>query len=280
MTPKTFDFTSFHPSHVPGAHRLSVSEKWPHRVEDWRLLASLSSGVAVLDGETVVATALASDFGPVAITGMILVDACHRGHGLGRRVMQAAMAELPPQKDREWRLIATQDGLPLYRKMGFAEYGRVSQHQGIVMPENQDMPLPEHADATKLDEIAALDQAGTGMDRYPLLQEIFRKGQVFLSHASGRVTGYAALRPFGLGEVLGPVIATSEDDAKALIAPILASVRGKFVRLDVPAEGGLPAWLTRQGLFRAGGGVCMRKGEATRTDRQLACHALAAQALG
>ncbi len=280
MTPKTFDFTSFQPSHIKGAHRLSMSEQWPHRPEDWRLLASLSSGVVMLDGQTVVATALVSDFGPVATAGMILVDSRHRGRGFGRHVIDAAMAELPSRNDREWRLIATEDGLPLYRKMGFAEYGHVSQHQGIVMPENQDIPLPEPADVTRLDDIAAVDQAGTGMDRRPLLQEIFRQGQVFVNHRSGRVTGYAALRPFGFGEVLGPVIAASEADAKALIEPILASARGRFVRLDVPAEGALPAWLTRQGLPRVGGGLCMRKGAAPPTDERLASHALAAQALG
>ena len=280
MTPRTYDLTAFQPSHVAAAHRLSQAEQWPHRPEDWRMLAALSRGVALLDGNILVATALACDFGPVATAAMIVVDRRHRGRGLGRRVMEAALAELPERPDRTLRLIATEAGLPLYRKMGFAEYGQVSQHQGIVRTENKGLTLPERADVSMLDEIATLDHAGTGMDRRRMLQEILRHGKVVVTRAHGRLTGYAALRPFGHGEVIGPVIAPSETEAKALIAQILGPLRGRYVRLDVPAEGGLPAWLTDQGLPEAGRGVCMQRGAPPSTQRPPCIHALASQALG
>ncbi len=131
--------STFEASHLAGAHRLSRAAGWPHRVEDWALLLSLSKGAVILEGDAVIATALATPMGPVATANMIIVDADRRGAGLGRQVMEAAMARVSAQ---EWRLIATKDGLPLYQRMGFEAEGEILQHQGLAQPAARDLPLP------------------------------------------------------------------------------------------------------------------------------------------
>jgi GNAT superfamily N-acetyltransferase len=276
------DTLTFHPfdrGHIPGAHALSQAESWPHRPQDWALFLSLSEGAAAVDGERVVATALATPFGPVACANMIIVDAGRRGLGLGRRVMEAAMARVDAQ---EWRLIATEAGLPLYRKMGFEEYGRIVQHQGVVAADAaQAGASPEPAGPQDLAALLALDRAATGMERRPLYAALLEAGAVHvLRDAAGAIRAGAALRPFGRGEVLGPVLARDAAEAREIMAPLIASRAGRFVRVDTPERLGLGTWLVELGLARVGGGVQMRKGAAVPAPGPHEAFALAAQALG
>ena len=283
----TLTTAPFDRTHLSGAHALSRAVNWPHRAEDWEMFLSLSQGVVILDGDRVVATALATPFGGVATANMIIVDAALRGAGLGRRVMEAAMARVTSP---EWRLIATQDGLPLYRKLGFEAYGEIVQHQGLARPETVGLVLPDTAGPADLDTLCALDHAATGMDRRTLLVTLLQRGRVFLMRENGTPTAFAALRSFGRGEVLGPVIARDEDEARALMFPLIASAEGRFLRVDTPVSAGLADWLAAQGLAHAGGGILMRKGasapaagpqtaSAPATGPQTA-FALAAQAFG
>ena len=57
---------------------------------------------------------------------MVIVDAAMRGRGLGRKLMEDALAKAG---ERICYLTATQEGLPLYEKLGFVATGEVVQHQ-------------------------------------------------------------------------------------------------------------------------------------------------------
>ena len=112
---ETLTFAPLTVGDLPAAVALSRAERWPHRPEDWALFLGLGRGVAARVGDRLVGTAMAMPFGPVATACMIIVASEMRGRGLGRRVMEQAMALVAPQ---EWRLVATEDGLPLYEKLG------------------------------------------------------------------------------------------------------------------------------------------------------------------
>ena len=148
------------PAHLDGAVALSRAEGWPHRLEDWALILGLSRGIAAFDGDRLVGTAMATPFGPAATLGMIVVVRDWRGRGLGRAMMEQLMDD----EARQWRLVATAEGLPLYAKLGFVETYRIVQQQGTVAsvaaPEGVAWAEPDDTDA-----IAALDRAATGMDR-------------------------------------------------------------------------------------------------------------------
>ena len=103
---------------LPAAHALSSEQKWPHRIEDWDMLLSLGFGyVAERDGE-VIGTAMAWLYGTDAATlGMVIVSPAAQGMGLGRRLMEAVMADLG---DRTILLNATDEGAPLYRQTTLA----------------------------------------------------------------------------------------------------------------------------------------------------------------
>ncbi|MCY1666769.1 GNAT family N-acetyltransferase [Rhizobium sp. SL86] len=270
--------------HLPGALRLSQAEKWPHRIEDWTLILNLSKGVVAIDNDEVVATAMTTPFGSVATLNMIIVAERMRGRGLGRKMMERVMRLIEP---KEWRLVATQDGLPLYEKLGFRQTGKILQHQGVVQaPADAEQLARPGADglgmATSEDLaiLAALDERATGMDRTSLVCELLQVGAIFAIRAAGCIVAFAAVRPFGRGEVVGPVVAADAGQAHRLLGHILAERAGKFVRVDTEASTGLAPWLSEHGLAHAGGGIAMRLGPPVPDNGPPYTFALAAQALG
>ena len=69
---------------------------------------------------------------------MVIVDASMRGRGLGRQLMQEALAKAGA---RTCYLVATPEGLALYQKLGFVATGEIVQHQGKASPAD----APAHA---------------------------------------------------------------------------------------------------------------------------------------
>ena len=275
----TLTLTPFTAEHLPGALALSQDEAWPHRAQDWATFLSLSQGVVALKDGQVAGTALATRFGDTALVNMIIVGPALRGRGLGRKLVEGAMATAPA---REFRLIATEAGLPLYRKMGFADTGAIVQHQGAVAP--IDATAPDFADIYWTDagdaaELSALDLRATGMDRRAMVAMLLTQGRAAVLRRNGVVHGWAAIRRFGRGLVAGPVIAADADDAKGLLGRMMADHPGEFIRIDTPVDGGLSPWLEGLNLTRAGGGMAMSTAPRPHAE-PIRSFALAAQALG
>ncbi|HYF86562.1 GNAT family N-acetyltransferase [Azospirillum sp.] len=281
---RTVHYPAFEPRFLKDALALSRQAQWPHRLEDWSLALALSQGLVAVDAETsqVVGTVLMTPYGEDAATiNMVIVDESWRGQGLGRRLMDEAMALAG---DRPLRLVATTDGLPLYEKLGFREVGTVLQHQGEAGPMSlvaaEDVAPAGTGDRTA---IAALDRQAFGADRGLLLERFAEVGSFTLLRRNGAPVGFAALRDFGRGQVIGPVVAPDAEGAKALIGPIIAANPGKFLRVDTTADTGLGPWLADCGLRHVGGGIAMRRpalAEAPPSTAPISTFALASQALG
>jgi predicted N-acetyltransferase YhbS len=273
------DLVMFGPEHIDGAVSLSRQANWPHRREDWQMMLELSDGTVVLDADgRVVGTILLTRYGQdCAAINMVIVDETMRGHGLGRKLMESAFAFAG---ERPLRLVATAEGLPLYKKLGFAECGTIRQHQGEVRV----VAAPQGAALATGDEIAAikrLDRDAFGADRSALIDRLARAGKFAVIRRDGVVTGYAALRAFGRGEVIGPIVATNADEAKALIAFFAASRPGAFLRIDTDSDSGLADWLGEIGLVHVGGGIAMSNHASMKPDHpRVRTFALTSQALG
>lgn len=256
---------------IDGGVKLSQAAQWPHRHEDWALMLSVSTGVVARDGDEVVGTALCSRFGDIAALNMIIVDQRMRGRGLGRKLMEQAMAAAGT---REMSLTATTDGLPLYEKLGFRVTGEILQHQGIAQAAAPEcaVEVVENAD---ISELAAIDLAASGMSREALLASIAEMGTVL--RAEG---GFAMLRPFGRGHVLGPVVARDASTARALMAAGANHLAGQFLRIDMPAKLAQAEFVESLGLAHAGGGTAMVYAPRPHPTSDYQTFALVAQALG
>ncbi|MBZ9793144.1 GNAT family N-acetyltransferase [Rhizobium sp. 3T7] len=272
------DIAAFGPEHLDAAVKLSRQAGWPHRLEDWQMALTLSEGVVAIESDRVVGTVLVTPYkSDCATINMVIVDEAMRGRGLGRKLMDAA---LQIAADRPLRLVATTEGLPLYEKLGFRETGRVLQHQGIVGA-IAEPGQTEQAAAADIEAIVALDRLAFGADREAMIAYLGKVGNFAVIRRDGHVCGFGAIRPFGRGETIGPVVAEGLEDAKALVSHFISTRTGLFIRLDTTAETGLSLWLAEQGLAHVGGGIAMMKPPIHRAaDPAATTFALANQALG
>lgn len=279
MQTQQIDLVTFRPEHIESAVALSRAENWPHRPEDWQMALQLSQGAVALDESGhVVGTILVTPYGDdCAMINMVIVAKEMRGHGLGRKLMEKAF-ELAD--GRPLRLVATADGLPLYEKQGFVACDTILQHQGNVIAMAGSAKV-EPATNDDLSEIKRLDRDAYGANRAALIDAIVERGALAVIRSDSAISGYAAIRKFGRGEVIGPVVAATEEDAKALITFFAATRPGAFLRVDTGHDTGIAQWLSEIGLSHAGGGIAMRNPltrNAEKTKSRI--YALANQALG
>lgn len=273
------EIQDFGPEHIEGAVALSRQENWPHRPQDWQMALRLSRGVVALDDQgRVTGTILVTPYGTdCAMINMVIVDRNVRGKGLGRRLMDQALVLAG---DRPLRLVATTDGMPLYEKLGFVPSGTIRQHQGTVAALGAPDGV-EAAGAGDLPDIKTLDRDAYGADREALIDALAERGQFAIIRRNGAIDAYAAIRPFGRGEVIGPVIAGNVEDAKALIRFFATSRPGAFLRVDTDSRTGIADWLGEIGLAHVGGGVTMdRPSKKDAAQARPKVYALANQALG
>lgn len=261
---------------------LSRRVGWPYRREDWEFAIGLGGGVVGVRDGKLVASALWWPYGKSHATlGMIIVAPEAQGGGIGRRLMQALLVQA---EGRSLMLNATAAGEPLYAKSGFRPCGGVRQQHGHVLAfaapqlgagerlrpaSSADLPILEH-----------LDRAATGLERGPSLAALLRCGECLVLERAGQPVGFSVLRAFGRGQVIGPVVAADEADARMLIACWLHGRTGQFIRVDLRLGSGLGGWLEQVGLAPAGDVVAMVRGDLPAAPGPARVHALINQALG
>jgi GNAT superfamily N-acetyltransferase len=275
----SINLLAFGADHLEDAVRLSRQANWPHRLEDWKMALDLSEGLVAVDsGDRVIGTVLVTPFkADTATINMVIVDEAVRGRGLGRRLMHAALSMAGA---RRTRLTATREGLPLYERLGFHATDEVLQHQGLAVGLRAPGGV-DPAGAADLPAIAKLDGQAFGADRERLIAYIAGVGRFAVIRRGNRPAAFAGLRAFGRGEVIGPVVAPSLDEAKALIAHFISERPGAFLRVDTTANTGLAPWLAEQGLALADSGIAMQRPLVpVSTKPSISIFALANQAFG
>ena len=241
-----------HASDLAAMHGLAQQMSWPHRAEDCAQLFALGAGTVAVDatGRTV-GVGLRWSFGrDVGTIGLVLVAPERQGRGIGRALMKALIADLAP---RALMLNATAEGLPLYEKLGFVSTGFVQQHQGRLAEGAvlQSVPAVPVRRAVPADHTAlcALDAAALGTDRSALISRLLADGEAWVVERAGQPAGFAVLRAFGRGMIIGPIVASSEDEAIALVAAAAKAAPPGVLRVDILAQAErLGAWLTAAGL--------------------------------
>ncbi|TIR42302.1 MAG: GNAT family N-acetyltransferase [Mesorhizobium sp.] len=280
MTTRQIIIEEMTAGHLEGAVELSRQVEWPHRREDWELAQSVSRGIVALEEERVVATIMMTPYGDNAVAiNMVIVDAAMRGRGLGRKMMEEALAKAG---ERTCCLTATREGLPLYEKLGFVTTGEIVQHQGEALAVSVPAGV-SWAESGDLARLEVLDREAFGHDRSALMKRLFERAKFAVIRDEGDIQAFSAIRPFGRGLVIGPVVARNGAEAKALIDFLLAHHQGKFVRVDTDVSTDLAEWLTGRGLAHVGGGITMRRSMVRHKESKPAHHrtyALVSQALG
>lgn len=273
----TLQLRPFVPADIPAAQALTRSFSWPHRVEDWALAARVGFGITATEDDRLIGTAMAWPYGKDhAALGLVGVPAEMQGQGIGRTLMRALLDELG---ERSVILHATRAGMKLYESFGFVGGEEVRQCQGPVKPAAAPASGVRAVAAGDAAQIKAMDAAATGMQRDVLMDALLAESEGLVIEAPAQ--GFALVRAFGRGEIIGPVVADTGAEARALIGTLMAARAGRFVRLDVPELAGLGPWLQGWGMGDAGAVVRMVRGRPPEPAASgPGLHALAIQAFG
>ncbi|VXC96764.1 N-acetyltransferase GCN5 [Burkholderia sp. 8Y] len=277
-------YRAFTPDDLPAALALSGAVRWRHRADDWRFAARIGKGFAAFDGDGLVGTALAFEFGADAATlGMFIVAPSHQRRGIGRALIERLMGTLG---SRTLLIHASPEGRPTCESLGFASIGTINQHQGaafqpplVSLPPGERLRPIGAKDTPRLVELAS---RASGLDRASLLPQLLDASSGIALDRDGELLGFALFRRFGDGHVIGPVVAPVSDDerrAKALISYWLALNAGMFVRVDTPVSFGLSHWLEGLGLPQVDDIEQMALNGRPRLDDTLRQYALASQAV-
>lgn len=251
----------FAAEHLEGALRLSQEMSWPYRLEDWALALELGQGFVLRNGAgAVIGTAAWWAYGGTqASAGMIIVAKAAQGRGHGARLMDALLAAAHP---RTLTLNSTAEGLMLYERRGFVRIGVIQQHQGVPEARHQAPPASRVRAMARSDveAVARMDRQATHWARRHMLDRLIQTGEGHVLVRDSQPRGYAISRPFGRGHVIGPVVAESAADARALIEAALARLGQAFVRIDTAATSQLGNWLESIGLRQVGDATTMVNG--------------------
>lgn len=221
----------------PLLHELTLSVFWPHRDSDLDLFLSLGRGYLALDeiGRPLASAMyfpIGDDF---AMLGMMVTPPRLQAQGAGRWLLQRIMRDCA---GRDLRLSSTRSGYWMYESAGFIPVGMVRQHQGRVCAVPAHAPVPgvtvRAARATDHDAIAALDAAAYGAARDEMLGALIAVSDGVVALHDGAIGGFALMRRFGRGHVIGPLVAESDAVAIALVAPLIERSQDRFIRVDVP----------------------------------------------
>jgi GNAT superfamily N-acetyltransferase len=267
-------------AHLEGALKLSQEMSWPYLLKDWEFALQLGRGFVVTSAGAVVGTALWWPYGDThASAGMIIVSKAVQGRGYGARLMDALLAAARP---RIITLNSTAEGLALYARRGFASIGMLHQHHGIP---SQCRDMPSLGDVRTMvpsdfGAIVGLDHEATGWTRREMLNRLIEVGDGYVLLRDGIPRGYAISRLFGRGHVIGPVVAESPTDARALIEAALAPLGSVFVRVDTSATSQLGEWLEGIGLQQVSDATTMVLGTQMPSTGPARTFALANQSFG
>ncbi|HMA06244.1 MAG TPA: GNAT family N-acetyltransferase [Ramlibacter sp.] len=233
---------------------LVVHSGWNQTAQDWGVFFSCGTIYVVRDEQGRIAAsgavlpmgesrpgALASLTGRgVAWISMILVRPDRRGRGLARRVFEQCLRDIHDH-GRIAMLDATPQGEALYLKFGFEPLWRLTRWRREARPASGPALSLAKPD---LETLAELDQEALGFARKRVLGELLgRPDSRYVRHA----LGFAIVRAGRLAHQIGPLVATDEPTAVAVMQEAAAALSGP-VLIDVPDD----RPVLRQALMESG----------------------------
>ena len=231
---------------IPAAMRLTEAAGWNQIEQDWLTVLALAPGqcwVREADGK-VVGTVTAISYGrKLAWIGMMLVDPAYRRRGIGRGLMEHALAYLEGAGVETIKLDATDMGYALYRGLGFQDECLIERWSGIAGPVPRESATQDLRLLVEVEEVSALDQEAFGVSRTALLRSLRR---ACAQECLRTPDGYVMARPGSNAHFLGPCVAREAGQARRLIKSILAKHYGEKLFWDLLPDNELASDLARE----------------------------------
>ena len=228
------EIRAFTAADVPLGMRLKTQAGWNQLEADWRRMLEMQPGggfVAEYAG-TPCGTVMTCNFDGVAWIAMMLVDESLRGKGIGRALMEHALAYLDERRVRTVRLDATPLGQPLYEKLGFVAEYSLARFAGVPVG-GGDVSGVALAAASDHEAIFSLDRSITQTDRRKLISRLLAERQGFVVREGGQLRGFLLTRAGANATQIGPCIA---DDLAGpmLVRHAFLQHAGQPIYIDIP----------------------------------------------
>ena len=201
---------------VSAATQMILDGGWSDRSVffEWAIAHPTCYPIVADEDGRIVGTGLATANGRVGWVGAIFVAQDRRRIGLGSALSTAVIEELERQGCTSQVLIATEEGRPIYERLGFRLQTRyVIQQSPATEPPADDGVVRPFAPEDFV-AIAHLDRAATGEDRSGILRSFVDPATCLVAaRTDGSIGGFVSRAPWG-GRAL---IATEPDLALALL---------------------------------------------------------------
>ncbi len=216
---------------IPELVSLSTQANWNQTAADWQRMMDLApegcfgmeSGGQVVSSTT--AIRYASEVGWI---GMVLTDKANRGRGNANALLNHALAYLRAHKVGWAKLDATEEGHPIYAKLGFTDECTVERWKRP----GGSPAVASTRELTRYILDPSFDRAYFGAPRQPLLSALSAE------HDAGLVPGfgYAMGRPGARASYFGPTVVRTREAARLLLEWYLAKQGGSEVLWDLFPE--------------------------------------------
>ena len=207
-------------SDLNDACRLSAVAGWNQTREDWQLLLRLSPRgcfAIELDGAVVATTTVLCYQRELAWIGMVLTEPEHRGRGIARRLLTHALEYAEYVGVATVKLDATEQGRPIYEKLGFTAEQPVERWARAGSEELFDFKSGSPLVSSWME----LDREAFGADRSGLLHALGQYGAI--SPAAG---GFLFRRAGHRAHYLGPCVARESETARRMIIEAMSERAG------------------------------------------------------
>ena len=226
-------------SDIAAGQELAATAGWNQTTHDWTVPLMVEpdgAWVCEMDGNVVGSTTAICYGRELAWIGMVLVAPKVRRQGIGRALVQHALAWLSQRRIDVVKLDATDLGAPLYESLGFQDDCIIERwvlvsHDPVVNRERTGDSGCQPV--TTLDELEMLDRIAFGCGRSRLLQQL---AALQGATRSCTVNGYVLTRPGAKAAYIGPCVAEDAQAARELIGLAIGSCADQQIYWDMPGE--------------------------------------------
>ncbi|MGG4166459.1 GNAT family N-acetyltransferase [Rossellomorea vietnamensis] len=235
----TLTLVQFEEEDIPGLIELSESVGWDYDKHEIGTVMSAGSvfGHKNAHGTIVSSAAIIPYEVRLASIGMVIVNKEYRGFGLGKEATQQCSNSL--SGDTSIMLISTEDGKPLYERMGFKSVDRVHKYicDTYSTSKKTDTTVTiEDFYVSHFREIVKLDEAAFGDKRSHFLEYRINQSEqcVVVKDKNGSLIGFglSILGPINL--IIGPLVAPDAQIASIILDKLASGHQGKL-RIDIPS---------------------------------------------
>lgn len=238
--PPGYRYGTLGPNQTRQIQEFLAAREWPFDRQKWLYLLRRGDLFGVYYQDALAATG-GLHLWPhqAAVVVMIVVHPDHSGKGLGKAVTRRSVTEAG---GAPCYLYSTEEGMPLYSRLGFVKQGESSVWMGgFEAPAPADLRVED----ASLEQLAAFDRRVYGFDRSTFLASLLERAlSAKVAFDGQKPLGYALCFQEETGLTLGPLVAEEFEVARVLA---VAAAGDRKVTLYVPGKQiGFQTWLQDQ----------------------------------